>query len=181
MGKQINYFIDYDNFILLAQKALDIGCKILKEDLQTSVVIESDSTDIISRDCSYYYFYIPETGKYRVKKIKTRERIDYGYNANGLTMIEASMSTIIEKDKMISRGRLYVITGYYDGEEKFIKCPDLTTKIYNTLTRYVKKIAPYTEVEHYVLNPMYSGEKILTKEYITTECLAYVEKDNYKI
>lgn len=160
---------------------MDIGCKILKEDLQTNVVIESDSTDIISKDNPYYYFYIPETGKYKIKKIGIRERIDHGYNASGLTMIEATMSTIFEKDKMISRGRLYVITGYYDGEEKLIKCPDLTTGIYNTLARYVKKIAPYTEVEHYVLNPMYSGKKILTKEYITTECLAYVEKDNFKI
>ncbi len=181
MGKQINYFIEYDNFILLAQKALEIGCKILKEDLQTGIVIESDSTDIISKECLDYYFYIPETGKYKVEKIGNRERIDYGYNASGLTMIEASMSKIFEKDKRISRGRLYCITNYYDEKENIIKRPDLTTKIYNTLARYVKKIAPYTEVEHYVLNPMYDGEKFLTKEYITTECLSYVEKDDFKI
>lgn len=180
MGKQINYFIEYDNFISLAQKALEVGCKILKEDLKTGVVIESDSTDIISKEWLYYYFYIPETGKYKVEKIGNRERIDYGYNANGLTMIEASMSKIFEKEKRISRGRLYCITNYYD-EEKSIKRPDLTTKIYNTLARYVKKIAPYTEVEHYVLNPMYEGEKFVTKEYITSECLSYVEKEDYKI
>ena len=58
MGKQINYFIEYDNFISLAQKALEVGCKILKEDLKTGVVIESDSTDIISKEWLYYYFYI---------------------------------------------------------------------------------------------------------------------------
>lgn len=181
MGKQINYFIEYDNFILLAQKALEIGCKILKEDLQAGVVIESDSIDIISKDHPYYYFYIPETGKYKVKKIGIRERIDYGYTASGLTMIEASMSEIFEKDKRISRGRLYCITDYYDEEGKLIKRPELTTKIYNTLARYVKKIAPYTEVEHYVLNPMYDGKKFITKEYITSECLSYVEKKDFKI
>ena len=33
MGKQINYWMDYDSFLLLAQKALDLGCRIVKEDL----------------------------------------------------------------------------------------------------------------------------------------------------
>ena len=33
LGKQINYYIEYDSFVLLAQKALDLGCKIIKEDL----------------------------------------------------------------------------------------------------------------------------------------------------
>ena len=49
------------------------------------------------------------------------------------------------------------------------------------VARYVKKLAPYTDVEHYVLNPMYEGKKVLTKEYITSKCLSYVEKDGFKI
>ena len=28
MGKQINYWMDYDNFVLLAKKALELGCVI---------------------------------------------------------------------------------------------------------------------------------------------------------
>ncbi len=39
MGKQINYWMDYDNFILLAQKALDLGCVIVKQDTSTGKVI----------------------------------------------------------------------------------------------------------------------------------------------
>ncbi len=30
MGKQINYWMDYDNFILLAKKALELGCVICR-------------------------------------------------------------------------------------------------------------------------------------------------------
>lgn len=56
MGKQINYYIEYDSFVLLAQKALDLGCKIIKEDLLKGVVIESDSIDILSEECKVYYF-----------------------------------------------------------------------------------------------------------------------------
>lgn len=51
LGKQINYYIEYDSFVLLAQKALDLGCKIIKEDLLKGVVIESDSIDILSEEC----------------------------------------------------------------------------------------------------------------------------------
>ena len=36
MGKQINYWMDYDNFLLLAQKAIDLGCTIVKEDFDSS-------------------------------------------------------------------------------------------------------------------------------------------------
>ena len=31
MGKQINYYMEYDSFILLVQKAIDLGCEILSE------------------------------------------------------------------------------------------------------------------------------------------------------
>ncbi|EEG55094.1 hypothetical protein CLOSTASPAR_02830 [[Clostridium] asparagiforme DSM 15981] len=41
MGKQINYWMDYDNFLSLSQKALDLGCTIVKEDLDQGRVIES--------------------------------------------------------------------------------------------------------------------------------------------
>ena len=33
MGKQINYWLEFDGFLLLAQKALDLGCTIVREDL----------------------------------------------------------------------------------------------------------------------------------------------------
>jgi len=181
MGKQINYYMEYKSFLLLAQKAIEIGCIILKEDLQKGIVIESDSIDIISEDCKLYHFYIPEVGKYSVEMIGNKERIDCGYSTSGITMIEASLSTILQGQKEITRGRLYCVSDYYDEEGNLIKRSDLVTKKYNTLVRYVKKIAPYTEVEHYVLNPRYAGKKLISKEYITDECLSFIQKEGFKI
>ena len=107
--------------------------------MQKGVVIESDSIDILSEECKVYYFYIPEAGEYKVEMIGNKERIDYGYSASGVTMIKASMSTILNDNKEITRGRLYCITDYYDEEGNLIKRLDLVTKIYNALARYVKK------------------------------------------
>lgn len=173
--------MEYKSFLLLAQKAIDIGCKIIKEDLQKGIVIESDSIDIISEDCISYYFYIPEAGKYSVEMMGNKERIDYGYSSSGITMIEAGISKILRNQKEITKRRLYCVSAYYDEEGNLIKRSDLVTKKYNTLARYVKKIAPYTEVEHYVLNPRYAGKKVTTKEYITGECLSYVQNEGFKI
>ena len=41
MGKQINYWMDYDNFLSLSQKALDLGCTIVKEYLDQGRVYNS--------------------------------------------------------------------------------------------------------------------------------------------
>ena len=41
MGKQINYWMDYDNFLLVTQMAVDLGCTVVQEDLKIGKVIES--------------------------------------------------------------------------------------------------------------------------------------------
>lgn len=46
MGKQINYWMDYDNFLLVAQMAVDLGCTVVKEDLKIGKVIESKDAGI---------------------------------------------------------------------------------------------------------------------------------------
>ncbi|MFR3752156.1 MAG: hypothetical protein ACLTW9_07000 [Enterocloster sp.] len=48
MGKQINYWMDYDNFLLVAQMAVDLGCTVVKEDLKIGKVIESKDAGIIT-------------------------------------------------------------------------------------------------------------------------------------
>lgn len=179
MGKQINYYIEYETFLLLSQKALDYGCLILKEDSINRMISESKTISIVSNDCSNYYFYIQEAGKYEVGKLGDIEYIEHGYSASGITLIEASFSKVLVEKKRITRGRLFCISDYYNADGELIKRPDCVTKVYNALARYVKKLAPLSEVEHFVLNPMYEGKKLTTKEYITNNCLAIVEKDDF--
>lgn len=68
MGKQIEYYIEHEMFLSIAQKALDLGCKIIKNDTWNGKVIVSDSIDIISQDFFFYYFYVPEAGEYIIEE-----------------------------------------------------------------------------------------------------------------
>ena len=68
---------------------------------------------------------------------------------------------------------------YYDADGNLIKRPDCVTKVYESLARYVKKLAPYTEVEYRPANPHY--DKIKRKVYITPQCLALVREQDYKL
>ena len=179
MGKQINYYMEYDAFLLIAKKALDLGCEILKNSSDDGKVIVKKSTDIVTEDCYSYYFHVPEAGNYKILKNDMEEKIDDGYNASGATLIEADYSRILTEKNRITRARLFCISGYYNDDDCLIKRPDCVTKIFNSLVRYIKKTAPYTEFEHYVLNPMYYGKKFMTKEYITEKCLNRVIENDY--
>lgn len=73
--------------------------------------------------------------------------------------------------------RIYCVTDYYDVDGNLVKRPDCVTKAYDSLMRYVKKLAPYTEVEYHPANPCY--DKVKSKIYITPQCLALVCEQDY--
>lgn len=177
MGKQINFYMDYESFILLAQKAIELGCEIIRD--SSEGVKKGHSTDIVTNDNIWYYFHIPEAGKFKTKDQWGKECIDHGYSASGITLIEARYSTINNDNKYIIRARIYCITDYYDADGNRIKRSECVTKIYDSLARYVKKLAPYTEVEYHPANPNY--EKVKRKIYITPKCLALVREQNYSL
>ncbi|MEW4413813.1 hypothetical protein [Clostridium sp. AN503] len=198
MGKQINYWMDYDNFLMVAQKAVDLGCKIIKEDLKLGRVIESGDISIITHygksNHTEYYFHLPEAGAIEIRSVDSKECLDYGYTATGNSIIEAGYSLIVNEPtgvagtrwkREIRRARIYCITGYYDENEDYISRPDCLTKVYNSLVRYIKKIAPYTEFvdmlvsmrdENYGENFEYRH-----KEYITKSCLDLVKNEGYRL
>lgn len=60
MGKQINYWLKYEEFLQIAQAALDCGCIIIKPDSEE--IRYGQSLDIITEDECRYYFYLPEAG-----------------------------------------------------------------------------------------------------------------------
>ncbi len=168
MGKQINYYIGYNEFLSVAQAALDCGSVIYRKSFEKGKWQLSKGTDIniIDENCRSYYFYLPEAGEFIEASDKT-----------GLNSIEAGFS--IPSGNTIYRSRLYVETGRYNDKGECIYRSEKITRIYNKLVRVVKKIAPYTEVEHYVVNPLYEGEKFKTKEYISAWYLLLVQNENY--
>ena len=48
MGKQINYYMEYDSFVLLAKKAVELGCEILP--FSVEVLKRGCSLDILSKE-----------------------------------------------------------------------------------------------------------------------------------
>ena len=175
MGKQINYYMEYDSFILFAQKAIELGCEILP--FSDEILKGSYSLDIITKDNHNYCFHVPEAGEIKTEQLWSKECVVRGYSASGSTIIEAGFSFINSEKKFITRSRIYCVTDYYDVDGNLVKRPDCVTKAYDSLTRYVKKLAPYTEVEYHPANPCY--DKVKSKIYITPQCLALVCEQDY--
>ena len=175
MGKQINYYMEYDSFILLAKKAIELGCELFP--FSDEHLKRGYSPDIISKDNRCYCFHIPEAGDIETEQHRGEECVVRGYNTSGSTIIEAEFSFINSKEKFITRSRIYCITDYYDADGNLIKRPDCVTKVYDSLARYVKKLAPYTEVEYRPANPLY--DKVKRKMYITPKCLTLVREQDY--
>ncbi len=146
MGKQINYYIDYENFIFIAQKALQNGCKIIKK-VNEKYIISSDIS-IVTKDCNMYYFYFPNAGDLILTKGSSGERIENkSYNA----LIEAGYSYIDDVNKKIIGSRLYIISGYYDDNEQWIPRPECLEKVYNRLAYSVRKMTiRYYAVEKFL-------------------------------
>lgn len=152
MGKQLNYYMDYENFLSVAQKAIDLGCTIVKEDLELGKVIESWDIGVVTRHGEFfhtnYYFHLLEAGNINIHMINGKERLKHGFCSSGNAIIEAGYSFITneltgtyktKQKKEIRRARIYCITGYYEKGE-YIARPECMTKVYNSLVRYIKKL-----------------------------------------
>lgn len=180
MGKQINYWLEYESFRQLAHKALDLGCEIVRENLgknKRSMVTVSHELDMITDELgAYYYFHLPEAGNIEIKEYECGERLNRGFNECGNAVIEAGFSRVWEDDKRIVRERLYLQTGYYDKDENYIYRPDCIVKVYNALARCVKRLAPYTEITRTMVTRSGDRKDYKIKEYISPYCLELYEK-----
>lgn len=184
MGKQINYWLGYEDFLQIAQAALDCGCIIIKK--ASGKLIYERTLDIVTEQEHDYWFYVPEAGVLSGRTIPFNDdELLQSYSPTGNTVIEAGFSFRDDKSKIIARSRLFVISGYYDEQGEYISRPECVTKIYNKLVRIVKKVAPLTELtDKYVStkDDTYLQElEWKHKEYITPEYLNLKKSDNYKL
>lgn len=135
MGKQINFYMEFEVFLKVAEKALKNGCEILKK-IDGRYVRFSDIS-AVTDDCRDYYFYLPEAGELKIRKNEYGEQID-GFKGASV-VIEAGFSNVLHEEKIITRNRLYIITGYYDDNGEWIPRPECIEKVYNKLVYLVKK------------------------------------------
>ena len=178
MGKQINYYMGYNDFLSVAQAALDCGCVIYRHQFVNGCykLLKGTTIDIVVPDCNNYFFHIPELGEFTVNDFNGNQHIS---EDTRLFVIEAGFSFTDNEKKCIHSNRLYIITGRYEKDGEWIPRNDMLTKVYNRLARIVRKVAPSREIEAFVINPVYEGKKLLRKCYISPECCLLVENNEY--
>lgn len=183
MGKQITYCLGYEDFLQIAQAALDDGCVIIKS--VSGKLVYGQNLDIITESEHYYYFYIPKAGELLGQPIPFKDGTIRSYTAAGNSVIEAGFSFKNDETKEIVRSRLFVSSGYYDSNAEYIPRLECVTKIYNKLVRIVKRIAPYTELVDTYTDTKDDGylqeKKWKHKEYISPQFLQLKLLHNYKV
>lgn len=171
MGKQANFYMEREVFIVIAKAALKHGCIIVKQDGEAMTM--SRSISIITDDCSEYYFHLPEAGQ-----IDTELPLGC-YNANANTVIEASYTT--KDGNKLHRGRLYIANGYTNDDGEFIERPECLAKVFRALVYRMKHLTDFINVPAGMIADRlnnYSDTSDRTRKVYMTPTLQKAELDN---
>ncbi len=175
MGKQINYYMDKDSFLKIAEVALNEGCTIVSRENSKEKQIPKADISVITDDYDHYYFFLPQSNEY------THGMNIYGeyyIEPSRLAVIEAgySVKAVTEDGNIIMRNRLYIPTGLYDDNGIWIPRSEELERIYNKLARLAQKLCPPRAVVHEG-HLRYNGAfcKHNSKEYISEECQRWRE------
>ena len=91
---------------------------------------------------------------------------------------------IHQEKKKITRSRLWCSSGFYREDGEYINRSEDLTKVYNSLARYVKKLAPYTELVDVYISSRdkdYGKEvEYKHKEYVSRYCIDKMS-EGYKL
>lgn len=137
MGKQLNYIMTYECFLQLAEAAIDAGFLILRREYTKEPQIPSSDLSVVTAECSSYWFYLPELAELTYKAAGNGFYYpDYGFNPLGLAMMEAGFTR-----NLSDRARIYVMTGFYDENGRWIARSDQMTKAYTKIERKARKLA----------------------------------------
>ena len=167
MGKQINYYMEYESFLIVAQKALDLGAVIVKRTPEGKIVHSSDLS-IVVPECGRYVFHFPQFAPLVIHDLENgQQKIDGYATASGNAMVEAGFSWC--EGRTIGRARLFVQSGYYCNSEYISRSAEMTS-VFDKLVRLVKKLTKYQLVPGYTC-----------KEYISPYYQDLVENHGYHI
>lgn len=171
MGKQINYALDYESFVKVAQKALELGCTIVRYQATEPQTPCSDLS-LLDESCLYYYFCTPNHAPIHYERMKDGSYcIDYDLPAS-ISLIEAGYAPIHD-DKKIGGNRMYIATGYYDSNDQWVPRSDEVTGIYDALARFASKLAPY---HPFTLN---NGKPV--KERVSPYYMDLIQNSGYQL
>lgn len=185
MGKPINYWLEFEGLIALAQKAVELGCEIMKAELSeadTTVITVSRDPDIITDDENIrYFFHLPESGKIELTIGDNGAHINNPFEKCNNSIMEAGFSRILKDEKRIRRAQLFLPDGITDKNKVYIKRPESIEKMYMSIARYLKKLAPYTEITRYKIFPDGGREPFQIKEYVSPHCFEMYKNDGFSL
>ncbi len=161
MGKQINFYIEKELEEKLIQQLFNEGFVIVAEDLDNKELVTYDEFQKVNPKVYIMYLYKKEFGKLIIDK-----ECEFRLDCLRSPIIELTRTLIKNDKKIVTRGRLWVETKYYDENGEIILKDSILTKEYNSLVKWVKKNVPYQEVM--------KGEYVI-KEYITDNMKSLAE------
>lgn len=169
MGRQINYYMEVDSYKLLVKKALELDFKVIDRLSNFKIYSYFEEVNFSKNEL---YFYLEEAGGLIVKENGFIDTLSS-------PIVESGFSYINDNKKEVSTARLWVSTGFWNNESEFIGRSEILDKKYSSLMRFVKKVAPYTEIKVKARNPLYNGKKFVRKEYITPFLLEKAKSGEY--
>ncbi len=182
MGKQIIYWMEYESFLKLAEKAVSIGMNIIKK--SDGKIIESDNISIVTEDCVDYYFHLPELGAYKIDDYGSYQSINTT-GISGNMIIGTGFSRIDSNARHIIQHRMYIQDGYFSSSGEWMKIPDKLNEAYDTLVDCVKELAPYTEITDTYISRREENynQRVEYKrnDYISPYCLDLKNNRHYSI
>lgn len=133
MGKQVNYTMNHATFLQLAQFALDLGCMIIRADHTEEPSYPSADIAVVAPECQNYLFYLPE--------LYPMDQIKHAKDRGGKYYLADTFSSLFSLS-IIEAGlyRVYVTTGFYDADGKWLARPEKLTRIYDKIARKARKL-----------------------------------------
>lgn len=153
MGRQINFYMEETLQEQFIQKLFEKNFLIIAEDLENKKLVVYDEYQKFNSNTYTMYLYKNNFGE-----LLTKEDCDYRLDYLKSPVIEFTKN-LIKNDKMIiTRGRLWLETKYYNDDGNIVCKDTIITQEYNALVRWIKNRIPFQEV---------TKEGYIVKEYVT--------------
>jgi hypothetical protein len=168
MGKQIN-------FIMSKEKENNLKEFLEENNIELYFITNNEAVKIINFPEPYsikgwfnIYLYKSEFGDLILKK--TKNEIVY-IDAIESPVIEYSRTGILEKEKIISRGRFWYEPKFYSSVKKLIEKPKGLDDTFKQLSNWIKKNLNKTNIT--------TGKGVVYKEFVSEDMKNLIESKGY--
>lgn len=141
MGKQFNYYADYDLSLRIREMALSLGLEIIKQNPRSKQITRAHSADDFSREYNIFFYDEP----LGVLSFHGHTGL---INDGSSPVIQVSQTKVNHEEECVYRGRLWVSTSHYDANgAKIVTAPELIKK-YTRLAASIRRNVVNEEVPH---------------------------------